>query len=602
MKLVQKIFLPLFVIALSVAYQVHCAIHGFDLTDEGYLMSIYQWFNTDIHYAQGAGGYPLTGYLGSLLNSIFPEKGILGMRLWGVVLVTLTEIGVFCYLRRYFNPALLLVGLLIQTIAVCQDPKPFGYNTLTAFTALIAIGFLVEGTIRNRHLLLLISGFLLGVNVFVRLPNITGLGFLLIPLVSHFQDTRHWGFRNSIPQVASTLLGFAIGMILTWQFLVSIGASQMVVELVLSITAMLGGNSTHGSGSMLSMYAGNYIMAFWYVVIFAFTTFICAYSLRAKQWWLTLIGLFIAFMIIYQNAYMHADMLGDNIYALINGLGITGACYYLNKEKRLQVMALAGILFSLIIPLGSDCGFLTMWVGAWMLLPISLSGIYHFLCQAAHDNYTIGISLKSGTEQQTTTRGLMSIHAKYVRKGYLFALCFMVVTTFIKVEHKPYYDPGNRSQKTAAILSPMAQGIYTIQQRAEIVNPMLTALSNYVKPGDELLVYDSSPLVYYLTQTRPFAGISWPCVFYGQSYVDKFKAAEKQAPKLPVVVMQYYVSSNKWTEVNPNYYMLKNEGGTDDDSFFSTKEMKLNIRRFLKEHNYKTVWSNKYYDILVCPR
>ena len=196
----------------------------------------------------------------------------------------------------------------------------------------------------------------------------------------------------------------------------------------------------------------------------------------------------------------------------------------------------------------------------------------------------------------------MSIHAKYVRKGYLFALCFMVVTTFIKVEHKPYYDPGNRSQKTAAILSPMAQGIYTIQQRAEIVNPMLTALSNYVKPGDELLVYDSSPLVYYLTQTRPFAGISWPCVFYGQSYVDKFKAAEKQAPKLPVVVMQYYVSSNKWTEVNPNYYMLKNEGGTDDDSFFSTKEMKLNIRRFLKEHNYKTVWSNKYYDILVCPR
>ena len=391
-------------------------------------------------------------------------------------------------------------------------------------------------------------------------------------------------------------------MILTWQFLVSIGASQMVVELVLSITAMLGGNSTHGSGSMLSMYAGNYIMAFWYVVIFAFTTFICAYSLRAKQWWLTLIGLFIAFMVIYQNAYMHADILGDNIYALINGLGITGACYYLNKEKRLQVMALAGILFSLIIPLGSDCGFLTMWVGTWMLLPISLSGIYQFLCQAAHDNYTVGISLKSTTDQQTVSRGLMSIHAKYVRKGYLFALCFMVVTTFIKVEHKPYYDPGNRSQKTAAILSPMAQGIYTIQQRAEIVNPMLTALSNYVKPGDELLVYDSSPLVYYLTQTRPFAGISWPCVFYGQSYVDKFKAAETQAPKLPVVVMQYYVSSNKWTEVNPNYYMLKNEGGSDDDSFFSTKEMKLNIRRFLKEHNYKTVWSNKYYDILVCPR
>ena len=88
------------VLLLSIAYQVHCAIHGFDLTDEGYLMSLYHWFGNDIDFAQGAGGYPLTCYLGWTLDHLFPHGGILGMRLWGILVVTLTEIVAFLYLKR----------------------------------------------------------------------------------------------------------------------------------------------------------------------------------------------------------------------------------------------------------------------------------------------------------------------------------------------------------------------------------------------------------------------------------------------------------------------------------------------------------------------
>jgi hypothetical protein len=120
-----------------------------------------------------------------------------------------------------------------------------------------------------------------------------------------------------------------------------------------------------------------------------------------------------------------------------------------------------------------------------------------------------------------------------------------------------------------------------------------TGNKRYVKAGDTLLVYDSSPLVYYLTDTRPFAGISWPCVFYGKQYVRKFMQAERETSTMPVLVMQYFYSSNNWSEIQDDYYAL------DSRMAFSNLDMKQNILRFIGEHRYKTAWSNGYYKIMI---
>jgi hypothetical protein len=57
--------------------------------------------------------------------------------------------------------------------------------------------------------------------------------------------------------------------------------------------------------------------------------------------------------------------------------------------------------------------------------------------------------------------------------------------------------------------------------------------------------------------------------------------------------MQFFWSSNKWGESNPLFYeQIK-------DSPFSTKEMTEDIMRFLKAHQYRTVWTNGYYKILA---
>jgi hypothetical protein len=233
-----------------------------------------------------------------------------------------------------------------------------------------------------------------------------------------------------------------------------------------------------------------------------------------------------------------------------------------------------------------------MWVGTWFSLPIGLAGLYDLTGKSVGKRWTANCVVFP-TNMPDRERFHFVFDVPNMRLPFYFCLVIFVLATFVKIERKPYYDPGNRLDKTYTIESPMAKGIYTVESRAKVINPLLKELNNHVAKGDTLLVYDSSPLIYYLTQTKPFAGISWPCVFYGQQYVDKFKAAEARTEHLPILVLQNFYSSNEWSEPKYDYYNLKADGS------FSSKEMSQNIMDFIERNHYRRVWTNEYYDILV---
>ena len=580
--------LAFMIIGLSVIYQVHCAIHGFDLTDEGYLMSLYQWFGTDIDFAKGAGGYPLTCYFGWLLNSWTP--GILPMRLWGILIVALTEVIVYFYLRRHFNPYFVLSGLFIQTVMVAGDPKPFGYNTLTAFVGILALIAILEGSRGQRYYLLFLGGLFLGVNVFVRIPNLTCWAFILAPFLVHFTNWKQLPWKKGISQGACILLGALTSVSLTWIWLTHIGADSHVIELLQSITGTLNGKSTHSSASLINTYLGNITLS---IVIFgAFILCITAASYAKST--INKVGkvcLFaLSFLGLYQLLYIHSTLLGRNLFALMNGIALFGILPYLFSDDHKRAIAISAFLFSFLIPLGSDGGYQTMWVGTWLALPVGLCGLYEFLHRISSRWIHFSVALTTEPSQTVPTKPLQ---IPILTSGFIFCTFVMALSALIKIERKSYYDPGNRSSKTIAINSPLAAGIYATPQRADIINPLLTSLQDYVHAGDTILVYDSSPLIYYLTETKPFAGISWPCVYYGQAYVDLFTQAEKTVPHLPVLVLQRFYSSNYWSKPLPLYM------DPEADCNFSSKEMTHNIFRFIKQHHYKTVWTNRYYNIMV---
>ena len=549
---------PWAIIALSVVWQLHSIVRGFDLTDEGYLMSVYQWFGTDVDAAKGAGGYPLTCWLGWWLNSLTPQGGLLAMRLWGVLLVTLTEVVAYLWLRRWFPSRLLLVGLLIQLVFVSGDPKPLGYNALAALCYLLALMTAVEGIVRRQLSWLVVSGMLLGINIFVRLPNIIGLVLIFLPVGIRFtQKSYTWQrvLTDSLCMAVGALLAFWLG----WLAVVHIGAHGQVHEFIASLTGQLGGQSSHASGTMLLTYLKNYGEALLYTVFWLIAVVLSKVALHLRHKWKGVLLLLLLTAVLVWLLYIKSDILGHRILSMMNGVAILGCLWVLfSDQTERRPYALAALAMVLLCPLGSDRGFVTMWAGTWLALPLALA----------------------------------LLHEKW-GKGVVMAACMLLLCVVLKIELKAYYDPEPKVLKTATIDSPLAWGVHTSQRKAEVLNPLLAQLHSRVKPGDTLLIYDDSPMLYYLTATKPFAGISWPGVFYGQRYVDAFQAAERTSKELPLVVLQHFSTSGAWTEPDSARYDLSQQ---DNDDLLL---MRGNVVRFLQRHGYQAVWNNDYYTIFA---
>ena len=574
---------------LSFLYLIICAMQCFDLADEGFFLSACQWYGTDISYAKCASGYPLSCYIGWLLYSLIPSRGLLIMRFWGILFILATALAAYFLLRNRLPRKLILIGIMLQTVLLGGDSRMFGYNTLTAFFGVLSVVFLIEGALRRKSIYLIIAGMLIGLNILIRLPNIVFLSLLVMPLISSYtKNETRWlskGLILSIWVLCGAMIGGSIG----WMILRSIGADQMVINYIEYLTGQLGETSnTHNAGSMLSIMWSNLNLSIITLAYFFLALFIAAIAFSSKKRIINLAGAAISLIIIYRTTFTSSNIFGDNVIALMNGVGLIGSCYFINGTREQRSIAVGAILLALLCPLGSDRGFQTVWNGTWLALPVGICGIYWALL-----NERLTISSKGFTDVhgKRFLFGKLEMTETHFRHAFAVALISMSAAIFAQTEFHSFFDPESRIQKTAPITSPMSKGIFTAAYKAERVNPLLKELSKHVKPNDLLLVYDFSPTIYFLTQTRPFGGISWPCMYSGKPYEKAISEAVKHEKQLPVIVLQYFPSTHAWWRIIEEYFTR------DYSDAFTNPEMNRFMLDFMKEHGYKQVWSNQYYTI-----
>lgn len=600
---IKDIWFAIAIIAVSVIYQVACAIQGLDLTDEGHLMILYRYFGEDLDLSKCASGYPLTCYLGWVLHSLVPQGGILAMRLWGILIVTIIEIISYLYLRHFFeSKKLLLLGLLIQTVFVAGDPKPFGYNTLSGLFAIVIVILLNEGSRNKNWLFLLLGGVVMGLSPYLRLPNVVLAALVLIPMLYCIDSIREFRIKHTAQYVIIVGVGFLAGLVVGWKCMCLIGADKLIYDFLFSVSGQLEGDSTHNLGSMLSRYTYNYFMAICYFVFFVATIGIFSITWDKNKWF-TIFMWTIVVVLFHRTLYVTSPILGDHLLFVYNGISLFAAVYYIihyKKNKSEVAISAAGI--SVLLPLGSDLGFITMWVGTTLSLPIGLCAMKEWVQSLNTSRYYSCSFVYQVNDEHGSRKKYMRIRTPKLHKPYqifLFVVFLLLAETVVKIDKRAYYDIGSRFSKVEPIHSAKARGIYTHKYKADVVNSTLREMAKYVSAGDVILVYDFSPMLYYLTDTKPWAGVAWPCVYYGMPYVRKFNTALQEADSLPVVVMQHFYSSNAWTKIKSrkdkgNIYIKFKSLENKDQAI-----MNECVLHFLKYNNYKTVWNNGYYEILL---
>ena len=154
---------------------------GVEWTDTGYSLGNYR------NFPQSSGTWVLATFLanftGWLLGNLPFGETMLGMQVYCNLLLAVFSVAMFWILKKTFSGPAAFLGIAFS-IALCWCPRVILYNYLTYYLFAIAAVLVIRGLIKNQNILLYIAGILLGLNLFVRFPNVTEC-MLIVVVIFH---------------------------------------------------------------------------------------------------------------------------------------------------------------------------------------------------------------------------------------------------------------------------------------------------------------------------------------------------------------------------------------------------------------------------------
>lgn len=546
------------------AFQLISVYIGFELCDSGFYMTFYDNIFKAPEDVEYNFMFYLSGIIGGFFMTLFPNMGIFDMRLLGVVNNIITIYLLYCLLRKQIGMSAIIIGTIIVTISYVAMPMTFCYDLLTCLLYVLSILYLFKGLNQNNNLYLIISGIIIGLNVFVRIPNILGYGvilFIILYALYHKTATRFCIIKCTI-----FTLSFIIGVISVILFMKSLGHYEYFINNLheLFFTAKDdSGTSSHSLNSMILAQIRIYYsvlkfgikLALLYVIFFASTKYI-------RKTFLQLLIQIIVFTLIAILFYKENAVIILCIFSMIGALGNI----ILRKNKNIKMLSWAGLFMMLVIPLGSDGGMYNNGsIIYWIAMPMAIS-------------FYISID--------KTITPILPV--KKIRQTLLLTLSVYIFVCGIKAVYDGvYFDGGMLFEKRYSIHSERTKHIYTSQERADIINKLLEGIKPYIQKDDYLFAYGSFPAINYMTHTRPFIGCSWPEMLNVPLLKHKI---ENYTGALPIILKQ------KFNSVGKEFKKPNNE-----ETPFRNNEKDKIINDFIEKNNYMITFENEYF-VLFLPQ
>ena len=138
---------------------------------------------------------------------------------------------------------------------------------------------------------------------------------------------------------------------------------------------------------------------------------------------------------------------------------------------------------------------------------------------------------------------------------------------------------------------PMLKGQFTTKERAESLQELTTALSEYVNEDDPLFAYEHIQLIYYLTNTRPYLYHAAPMYYQPDMFNEALKRAQKEKRRLPIVVRAKADTKTRYWPQDVDMGLQITDTRINDSRLIAI--------RFLKVNKYTVVWENTFFQILA---
>ena len=247
---------------------------GLDFTDTGFFLYSYQQFFNYPDTPMMASW--LTGVLGYLTDNFMGVEGVLGFRLAFVPLIWLAIWIVYKIIINIFPKADRLIILISIFIAYNLNGWNTGiltYSSLTGLLLLFSFALLYFGLLRSLNYLLLLSGVIVGINIFIRIPNI--LCILLFTVIFVYSKANNMGWLEIIKKTGVFFLGISIGFSLIIFIIYKCGHLNFYLEKVMLLFKDSNeSGSTHSMYYLLLKYIRDYSISLILAIIIIFVSFL----------------------------------------------------------------------------------------------------------------------------------------------------------------------------------------------------------------------------------------------------------------------------------------------------------------------------------------
>lgn len=543
---------------------------GVDVSDSTYSLGNYLFAD------RLEGTWVISTYLSNLFGSLIVKlpggSTLLGANIYTRLVLAATVLAVYYLLKNETGSFVSFLGGILA-IDMCWIPTGILYNYLSYLFLTVGALLLYKAVKKDDKRLLFAAGLVLGINVFVRIPNITNMALILVLWVGALYEKRT--FKAVAKDTGICVAGYAVGVLVPFIAIVIKFGFNGIVDMISGLSGITSTDETYTPLSMIFGTVRAYIRSSKWFLIILLVVFggIVMYRIMPGKMvplktvvYLAVIGLMVRFFWgrgmfsfryyeDYSSIYEWGMMgLFLSIAAAVYGLVMAGKESDDNRRKfvALSVMSLVIIV---IAPLGSNNYTYQNLNNLFIVLPVTFS-----LCLDAYKRVSRMEKLYF-----TAPMGIM-----------LLALLVILVIQGGGFNVKFVFRDGMRGEPRDTRIETVdtVKGMYTNSANAANLTGLYESVEK-VNPSELVLFGDCPGLTFILR--RPSALFT--------SWTD--------------------LDSNPVNEVKKGLDALSGRDGiaviirNTDSSFVNSAEKSELIQEFINENDYRECYQNGEYTVYV---
>lgn len=526
---------------------------GLDITDSAF--NPYNYLHIGSLNDTWLYSYFLTNVLGAFFGLLPGGKTMLGMNIYtGLVKLALALFAYGFFVKKAgFRREYVFLAVL-TALGLCWCPTTVMYNYLTYLLFFLGAAMLYTGLTGGKYRYLFIAGVILGINVFVRFPNLCEAG--LIPALWFYSFLQKENLRTCVKKTVICILGYALA--LTVGFIVialTPGSIQGFIDGIRGLFDMTKEAQGYAPEGMLRGIFNAYKYNWFFtertilgLLLITLISLMLPHKLAVIRY---IVSGAVSIGLVYYLYRNGLFSLNYSDYSAIYSIGIVVteitiffclASLFTKMDKNYKLLAMIAILTVLINPLGTNNHLYAVINNVFFTLPVT----FCLLFKTEH----------------------MAPYFKPVNFALMIIILVLTVQSVIFGARFVFRDGQPEPMDTRVDAAGAASYMYTTKAHAEELKGLMDYINNELKlpkDGKILLFGEVSGINFYLEREVP-VGFAWPSLdsYPNETFKNDIDQLKKRGETPTVIVGARTYEEIAKGELNFKKSILKEFLGNND--------------------------------------